>query len=191
MKNFQKIIIFTALVLVLSGCSFSYSKTENTPKMDKSMMDHSMHMNHESMKITSEKDFIEKMIPHHQEAVDSSVLLLQKTTNPELIQFLNGVVSLQTKEIQDMQAWYKEWYGSDVVPFAEYQKMMSDFATSTPEEAEQMYIKDMIGHHMGAIQMANDLLALEPTRTELLEFAEGIIRVQADEISKLQSWLKD
>jgi uncharacterized protein (DUF305 family) len=186
MKNFQKIILISSLLIVLSGCS---ANTELSKNNTDSMMDHSM-MNHASMEITSEKEFIEKMIPHHQEAVESSQLLLAKTTNPDLTQFLNGVITLQNKEIQNMQAWYKEWYGTDVVPFAGYEKMMSDFEASTPEEAEQMYIKDMIGHHMGAIQMANDLLALDPTRPELLEFAEGIIRVQADEITKLQSWLK-
>jgi uncharacterized protein (DUF305 family) len=41
-------------------------------------------MNHADM-VQSEFDFIYLMIPHHQEAIDTSRLLLQTTKNPELL----------------------------------------------------------------------------------------------------------
>jgi len=68
-------------------------------------MDHSMmmdHMDHATM-INNEEQFIAEMIPHHQEAVDSSIALLQANPNPELTVLLNLIVDGQSKEIAMMQ----------------------------------------------------------------------------------------
>lgn len=55
--------------------------------------------------------FIENMIVHHQSAVDMSEVLLTSTRRPELKQLAKDIISAQTKEIEMMQGWLKEWYG--------------------------------------------------------------------------------
>lgn len=57
-----------------------------------------------------EKIFLEDMIVHHQGAVDMSKELLKGTDRPELVQFANDIISLQTQEIEMQKKWLKEWY---------------------------------------------------------------------------------
>jgi uncharacterized protein (DUF305 family) len=59
-------------------------------------------MNHADM-VNSEFDFTYLMIPHHQEAVDTSKILLQTTENPELIKLANNIIASQDKEINMMK----------------------------------------------------------------------------------------
>jgi uncharacterized protein (DUF305 family) len=182
MKTTLIISLFTVFLLI--GCSQVEEITTYTDE-SKSMMDH-MTMSD----ITSEKQFLEEMVPHHQEAVNSSEQLLQVAENPKLKQFLQSVVSLQNAEIEQMKAWHKEWYQSELVPASNYMPMMTDTTSMQTEAAEQAYIKDMIMHHLSAVKMANQLLALDPSRSELVQFAQAIISVQSDEITFLQSLQK-
>ena len=57
-----------------------------------------------------EKTFLEDMIVHHQGAVDMSRELLKGTTRPELVQFANDIITLQSKEIEMQKQWLSEWY---------------------------------------------------------------------------------
>lgn len=57
-----------------------------------------------------DKAFIEQMIPHHQMAIMMARMLDAGTTRPEMKQLAKNIISSQTKEIQDMQAWYASWY---------------------------------------------------------------------------------
>jgi uncharacterized protein (DUF305 family) len=54
------------------------------PMTGNPMESHEAHMMAEM--VTSEQTFLEQMVPHHQEAVDSSKSLLTKTKNPKLIE---------------------------------------------------------------------------------------------------------
>jgi uncharacterized protein (DUF305 family) len=148
-----------------------------------------MEMSHQ-MEVASEKEFISLMIPHHQEAVDSSQFILDKVQTPELKTFLESVISLQTQEIEQMKNWYKDWYGTDYQTDKNYHSMMSDFSKIPADQIEQTYIKEMIGHHLGAVQMANSVLNIVGIKPATIEFAQGVIDVQADEITLLQSWMK-
>jgi uncharacterized protein (DUF305 family) len=60
------------------------------------MMDHNS-MNHAS--VTSELQFITDMIPHHQEAVNTSVIITQNSTNTGLRQLADTIIQTQTQEI--------------------------------------------------------------------------------------------
>jgi uncharacterized protein (DUF305 family) len=59
-------------------------------------------MNHADM-VQSEFDFITLMIPHHQEAVDTTMALLTTTSNPDLITLGKVIISGQTKEVEMMK----------------------------------------------------------------------------------------
>jgi uncharacterized protein (DUF305 family) len=49
------------------------------------------------------------------------------------------------------------------------------------------FIDDMIAHHQGALEMAQDLL-LNTERPELVEMANAILATQAVEIEQMQAW---
>lgn len=173
-----------SILLVLTGCSSSTSDVISTKKLETNM-DHSMHS---MATVTSEKQFIQEMIPHHEEAVISSQELIQMTKDPKMIAFLNGVITLQQSEIDQMKKWHLDWFNSDYQPSGKYMGMMTSLQGKSVSEAESTYAADMIQHHLAAIKMANQLLELDP-RIELETFASNIISVQADEIEKLKDFL--
>lgn len=57
-----------------------------------------------------DKAFIEQMVPHHQLAIMMANMLQSGTNRPEMRQLAKNIISSQTKEIQQMQAWYTQWY---------------------------------------------------------------------------------
>ena len=59
-----------------------------------------------------DKAFIDAMIPHHQGAIRMARQLLAKGENPQLQKMAKDIISAQTKEIAQMKAWRKAWYGS-------------------------------------------------------------------------------
>lgn len=58
-----------------------------------------------------DKAFIEEMIPHHQMAVMMAQMLLQSTIRPEMKQLAKDIIEAQTREINSMREWYRQWYG--------------------------------------------------------------------------------
>ncbi|MCH8519323.1 MAG: DUF305 domain-containing protein [Nanoarchaeota archaeon] len=149
-------------------------------------MDHSMMM-HE---VSSELEFIIEMIPHHQEAVDSSRQLLQLgTNNEELKILLNEVIVAQEGEISMMQMWLESWY-SDEVYESNYMQMMPDLTQLQGTNRDNAYLMGMIMHHQMAIIMAQSVLEIEDVRDEVKELAQEIIRVQEEEITLMNSLLE-
>ena len=147
-----------------------------------------MHMSHTDM-INSEKDFLREMIPHHQEAVDTSVLLFVSTEDPELKKLTESIYKAQTGEILDMRLSYAQWY--NLIPTgAMYQPMMSDLNVVTGRERDIQYIRDMIMHHKGAVDMAEKVLTMEGLHEETIKFAKDIIKDQKSEIEFMKNWIK-
>jgi len=68
----------------------------------------------EQLKTASDFDkvFIEEMIPHHQMAVMMAQMLEQTTKRSEMKQLAKNIVEAQTKEIDSMRSWYRQWYGN-------------------------------------------------------------------------------
>jgi uncharacterized protein (DUF305 family) len=57
-----------------------------------------------------DKAFIEGMIPHHQLAIMMAQMLKSGTSRPEMLTLANNIIESQSKEIKQMQDWYKNWY---------------------------------------------------------------------------------
>ncbi len=57
-----------------------------------------------------DKAFIEAMIPHHQSAIMMAQMLQSGTNRPEMEQLGKNIIESQSKEIQQMQGWYTQWY---------------------------------------------------------------------------------
>ena len=60
-----------------------------------------------------DKAFIEEMIPHHQLAIMMANMLQSGTNRPEMQQLAKNIIESQSNEIQEMQSWYKLWYGNN------------------------------------------------------------------------------
>jgi uncharacterized protein (DUF305 family) len=69
--------------------------------------------------------FIEMMIPHHEGAIAMADLALSKAKRPEIKQLAEAIKKDQTREIQQMRTWYKQWYGKEVPASADMGMMGS------------------------------------------------------------------
>jgi uncharacterized protein (DUF305 family) len=80
------------------------------------MSDHEMGMDMDMTALEDakpfDKAFIDAMVPHHQGAITMAEELLKNGEQPALREMAGDIISAQTKEIAQMRAWRKAWYGS-------------------------------------------------------------------------------
>jgi uncharacterized protein (DUF305 family) len=57
-----------------------------------------------------DKEFIEQMIPHHQMAIMMASMMLRGTERVEMKKLAQDIIRTQTEEINQMSAWYSDWY---------------------------------------------------------------------------------
>ena len=62
-----------------------------------------------------DRAFIEEMIMHHEGAVAMAQQALQLAKHAEIKQMANEIIAAQTREIETMPGWLRQWY--DVQPF--------------------------------------------------------------------------
>jgi uncharacterized protein (DUF305 family) len=180
----MKIIALLLVVFVAAGCA--KHDVVHVGHNDY-LADHANHVHHQ---VVSEESFIADMIPHHQEAVDTSARLHAITQDPVLKELTQAIVDGQATEIAMMQSWLDAWY-PDSTYVSTYTPMMRDTSTiSAISTIEKFWIEDMIQHHMGAVMMAEDVFKLNP-RNEVDDFARDVIAVQTDEILLMQQLLQN
>lgn len=143
-----------------------------------------------SVDIRNDADFLMGMIPHHQEAVDTASYAITKTQDEEMKVFLQSIIDSQTQEIAQMKKWHLEWYGTEYAPDQRYRTMMPDLEALPDSQVIPAFLHGMIMHHMGAIDMARAVLPITE-RSEITTFAQGIIRVQSEEIGRMLEWLSE
>jgi uncharacterized protein (DUF305 family) len=57
-----------------------------------------------------DKTFMQEMIIHHQGAIEMAQAALQSAKHDEIKQMANDIIAAQTKEIDQMKGWQKQWY---------------------------------------------------------------------------------
>lgn len=141
-----------------------------------------------NMQVTSEKDFITQMIPHHQEAIDTSKIVWEETNNEELKSLTQAIISAQENEISIMKDILKTKYQTSWESTM-YHNMMWDLTQLSGSELEKSYLEWMIEHHKWAIEMAKSVenIKLSP---EIKEIINNIILSQENEINMMKDMLQ-
>lgn len=180
-------------------------KSDNTNNINNTWTTMNMQheMNHADM-VNSEFDYIYLMIPHHQEAVDTSKKLLAANPNSEIKAIAENIVSWQSIEIDMMKWWLQKRYSWATYSWMWYMPMMRDTSSlNAISTIQKIRVEDMIKHHQWAIDMSNKLLSImnkqDPLiklteewnkfRTELRNFAQKVITDQTKEIQEMKSIL--
>jgi uncharacterized protein (DUF305 family) len=144
-------------------------------------------MDHDTLTISTERTFLEHMIPHHQEAVDAAREFLARGATTEQIKTLaEGIVTAQELEIAAMKAWYTDWYSADLPNANSYQPMMRDLLSLSGTDLDRAFLEDMIKHHEGAVAIAEAARAYS-THPEIMLLLENIITTQNSEIILMKS----
>lgn len=187
-QNQKNLLIFFGIALISFSLGYG-AKTlvDSKDSYGKPMM---QSMDHGSM-VNSDADFIMEMIPHHQEAIDSSTYMLSRTDDEEFKTFLQSIIDAQTAEVAQMKQWHQEWFNEPYQDDGRYTAMMPDLESiQDAEEAKGQYLMGMIMHHVGAVQMASKIKTITE-REELITFANGVIEVQNQEIEQMRGWMKN
>ena len=164
-----------------------------------------------------DQHFIEMMIPHHQDAIAMADLASSRAKRPEVKKIAEAIKKEQTREIQEMHTWYKQWYGKEVPAYSmtdmgmmgnhhnqgqgtgmmgqgrmgQGQGMMSmatDLdALKKAPDFDKEFVRQMIPHHQMAVRMAQ-MASGRAARPEIRTLAQSIIKSQNAEIAQMQGW---
>ena len=161
--------------------------------------------------ILMDRHFIERMIPHHQDAVEMAKLALEKSKKTEVKKLANDIIKSQTAEIESMKKWYKEWFGTDVPSkpttkspmgndmgmMGQGMKMMDmsmdhnmmggslDDLKKAPD-FDKKFLEMMVKHHKMAIPMSG--MIIDSKKAEMRKLAKDIIIAQTGEIEMMIKW---
>ena len=148
-------------------------------------------MDHSMMMVKSEREFVEGMIPHHQEAVDTAKQVIARGgSTPEIKKLAEDIVVAQEKEIAMMKEWYQRWYGEAYVANpAAYKPMMRDLSKLSGAALDKVFLEDMIPHHEGALMMAESVQPYIKNQ-EITDLTKALMETQTAEIKLMQDLLK-
>ncbi len=177
-----------ALALTLVGCAPG-ADTDDMPGMD-----------HDDTSESAEFDsadimFVQMMIPHHEQAVEMSDLLLAKEgVDEEVAELAQRIKAAQQPEIELMEEWLDDWDADMPMDGMDHgDGMMSgdDMAAledATGDEASALFLEQMIEHHEGAILMAEGEVEAGEN-PDAVALAEKIIVDQTAEIEEMKQLL--
>ena len=172
--------------IILALATYFLAVSMETHKKDLAGMKHEGY----EVKIESERDFLEHMIPHHQEAVETAQVVLEKggTLRP-LRDLAESIKVNQNAEIDDMKSWYSSWYDVSYEDTGDYLPMMRDLSELSGSELDKVFLEDMIGHHEAAVVISKKVLELSINQ-EMANLATKIISAQQYEIVMMKDLLK-
>ncbi len=156
--------------------------------------------------------FSQHMIPHHQQAIEMSDMLLAKQgIDPRVTELATQIKAAQGPEIEQMRGWLREW-GMPAMPGGDMgghggmgdmgdmgdmpgmAGMMSEADMTALQNAEgvdatKLFLNQMIEHHEGAITMAQNEID-DGQYPATIELAHSIIETQQREIDTMKQILQ-
>lgn len=165
-----------------------------------------------------DRQFIDSMVPHHESALMMAQMAVTKARLPQVKALARGIISDQQREIAQMKAWRKAWFGSAQVPMSMTNDkgiMMSGMKMSNMKMTmpgtmmglpmkgvmdmgkmnrakgrnfDKIFLQMMIPHHASAIVMADEARNTSG-RSQIRTLARNIIASQAREIGQMQGIL--
>ncbi len=191
----MKINTYFVAILVLIFMILGYAIYTNTAMHNSHETDTPQaHVNHTSTTTSpaigiSERQFIEHMIPHHQEAIDTAKQVLARGENPEVKALAENIIVTQEREISDMKTWYQNWYGIEYKDTGLYEPMMRDLTPLSGDKLDRAFVEDMIPHHTHALTM-NQQVVPNIEQEEMKVLTAAIAETQSAEIITMRILLK-
>lgn len=151
--------------------------------------------------------FAQMMIPHHEQAIEMSDIILSKDDVPaDVTSLAEEIKAAQGPEIAQLTDWLEQW-GEPTQPegmdmdmdmggdndMAQMEGMLSDeelqqLSDAPGPEAAELFLNQMIAHHEGAVAMAEDQVE-NGTYPPAVDLAQTIIDTQQQEIDTMRQLL--
>jgi uncharacterized protein (DUF305 family) len=143
--------------------------------------------------------FATNMIPHHQQAVDLSAMVPDRSTNAELISLAEQISGAQQPEINVMKVFLVQWnenpdansghegHGSTMAGMVDA-ATMTKLESLNGAEFDKLWLESMISHHQGAIEMAKAEVA-NGDNVDAKALAKNIVATQEAEIGQMKQML--
>jgi uncharacterized protein (DUF305 family) len=145
--------------------------------------------------------FMQRMIPHHAQALEMTALVKDRSTNVDLNLLAERIDVSQGDEIRQMERWLRD-RGEEVpahsghgghdtsMPGMLNTEQMGQLAAARGVQFDRLFLEFMIRHHEGALAMVRELYAngggLEPASDR---FAREVNADQTIEITRMREML--
>lgn len=144
--------------------------------------------------------FTQGMVPHHEQAIEMSDMLLAKEgVDTGVAELAEQIKDAQGPEIEQMNAWLEAWGAEGDMGGMDHGEMdqggmngmmsaedMAALEAAPGPEASSLFLEQMIQHHEGAITMAEQETA-EGESPDAVALAEQIATEQQAEIEQMQA----
>ena len=139
--------------------------------------------------------FAQGMIPHHEQAVEMSEMMLQKKDIPASVTDLaTRIKAAQAPEIETMTGWLNTWNESATMGAGTtMDSMMGEGDMKQLESAQgtaaaRLFLTQMVTHHQGAIMMAQTEMS-QGKNAAAIQLSRDIVTAQEAEIKEMQDLL--
>ena len=152
--------------------------------------------------------FAHMMIPHHQQAIEmSDIVLAKQGIDPRVVDLAKQIKAAQGPEIEKMQGWMTQW-GMSGMPGMDHGGMtgmpgmgdmsgmdgmmsqadMDALKNAQGVQASKLFLTGMIKHHQGALTMAQDEIK-NGQFPDAVAMAKAILESQQKEIDTMNQIL--
>ncbi|CAJ1510100.1 DUF305 domain-containing protein [[Mycobacterium] burgundiense] len=197
------ILAALATAVFMSACSNTSSDEAHDGHTDHSHAEETITVTGEPAGFNAaDISFADNMIPHHQQAIELTELVPDRSSNPELRELAVQIAAAQDPEINTMKAFLVQWKENPDDATGEGghgdhagmagmvdEATMTRLATLSGPEFDTLWLQSMIAHHEGAVQMAEDELA-NGSNVDAKALAQTIIDGQQAEIAQMKSMLE-
>lgn len=145
--------------------------------------------------------FAQMMIPHHEQAIEMSdmALITAVGASEDILTLATNIKKAQDPEVAQMTSLLRTWGKALAADHSgmDHSTMTGMLSTEDMEKLgaltgaafEAAWVKGMIAHHEGAVEMAQDVLA-DGSNAEVRTLAQAIVDTQTAEIATLRALLK-
>lgn len=150
-----------------------------------------------SGQVPFDRAFVDAMVPHHRAAIEmAEAAKTRGLTEPDLEQIASDIIASQQREIDQMLDWREQWFGSrklgpvlpEVLGVPQSDLGMEHGGADEiagAVDVDATFAKMMIGHHEGAIAMA-EAANERGQHDEIKDLAGAIIEAQEREIGIME-----
>lgn len=150
--------------------------------------------------------FMQMMIPHHHQALEMSALAEKHARSKAVRTLADRISGAQAPEIQAMSAWLDErnleipradedptkydhsHHGHNSMMGMMTAAQMKELSAARGEKFDRLFLRGMIRHHAGAVDMAED--AAQDGRDVIVgEMSADVAAIQSAEIGRMQDLL--